>query len=96
MSAITSGVLYYAAAYWLYLGALRRVPASRAAVSFYLIPVFGVAGGLLLLGEQFEIRQWVGAAIVLIAVLSAYVGQTKPVTETGFTRTAETSRRVVD
>ena len=41
-SAIASGVLYYGLAYWLYLSGLRHVPASLAAVSFYLIPVFGV------------------------------------------------------
>ncbi|HEY8871172.1 MAG TPA: DMT family transporter [Candidatus Limnocylindrales bacterium] len=75
VSAVASGVLYYAAAYWLYLTALRRVPASLAAVSFYLIPVFGVAGGLTLLDEQFETRQWIGVIVVLIAVLSAYLGR---------------------
>ena len=73
--AVASGVLYYAAAYWLYLTALRRAPASLAAVSFYLIPVFGVAGGQSLLHERFEASQWVGVTIVLAAVLSAYVGQ---------------------
>lgn len=69
LSAVTSGVLYYAAAYWLYLTALRGAPASLAAISFYLIPVFGVAGGILLLGEDLDPRQWAGAAIVLVAVL---------------------------
>jgi drug/metabolite transporter (DMT)-like permease len=75
LSAVASGVLYYAAAYWLYLTALRRAPASLAAVSFYLIPIFGVGGGQILLGEQFEASQWIGVVIVLAAVLSAYVGQ---------------------
>ena len=68
-SAIASGVLYYAAAYWLYLGALRRVPASIAAGSFYLIPIVGVAAGALVLGERLGPSQWLGAAIVLSAVL---------------------------
>ncbi len=67
-SAIGSGVLYYAGAYWFYLGALRHVPASFAAVSFYLIPVVGVAAGALILGERLDPRQWVGAAIVLVAL----------------------------
>jgi drug/metabolite transporter (DMT)-like permease len=31
--------------------------------------VFGVAGGILLLGEGLDPRQWAGAAIVLVAVL---------------------------
>ena len=67
-SAIGSGVLYYSAAYWLYLGGLRWVPASTAAVSFYLIPVVGVSLGVLVLGERFAPHQWVGAAIVIVAV----------------------------
>ncbi len=69
-SAIGSGVLYYAGAYWFYLGALRRVPASFAAVSFYLIPIVGVAASALLLGERLAPRQWVGAIAVLAAVLA--------------------------
>ena len=68
-SAIASGVLYYAAAYWLYLGALRRVPASIAAGSFYLIPIVGVAAGALILDERLGPSQWLGASIVLAAVL---------------------------
>lgn len=67
-AAIASGALYYAGAYWLYLGALRGVPASRAAVSFYLIPVFGVAAGVTVLGERLDQRQWLGAGLVIIAV----------------------------
>jgi drug/metabolite transporter (DMT)-like permease len=69
-SALGSGVLYYAGAYWFYLGALRHVPASYAAVSFYLIPIVGVAAGALLLGERLDPRQWVGAVIVLASVFA--------------------------
>lgn len=67
-SAIGSGILYYTAAYWLYLGALRRVPASVAASSFYLIPLFGVAAGRLVLGDQLEPLQWLGGALLMAAV----------------------------
>lgn len=70
VSAIASGVLYYAAAYWFYLTGLRGARASFAAVSFYLIPVFGVAAGFLLLGERLDGRQWIGVAIVLAAVFA--------------------------
>lgn len=70
LSAAGSGVLYYGAAYWFYLNGLKGLPASVAAVSFYLIPVFGVAGGIVLLGERLEVQQWIGAAIVLAAVLA--------------------------
>lgn len=69
-SAVGSGALYYAGAYWFYLGALRRVPASFAAVSFYLIPIVGVAAGALILRERLDLQQWVGAVIVLGAVLA--------------------------
>ncbi len=69
-SALGSGVLYYAGAYWFYLGALRHVPASFAALSFYLIPIVGVAAGALLLGERLDPRQWIGAVIVLAAILA--------------------------
>ena len=81
-SAVGSGVLYYGLAYWLYLTGLRRVPASIAAASFYLIPIFGVAGGFLFLGERLEPSQWVGAAIVLSAIgliLGRTIGQPVPI-----------------
>jgi probable blue pigment (indigoidine) exporter len=70
LSAIGSGLLYYAAAYWFYLRALRRVPASLAASSFYLVPVFGVAASFVLLGERLELGQWVGIGVVALAVVS--------------------------
>jgi drug/metabolite transporter (DMT)-like permease len=68
-AAIASGLLYYAGAYWFYLGALKRVPASIAAASFYLIPVVGVAAAWLLLGERLEPYQWLGVVIVLASVI---------------------------
>jgi probable blue pigment (indigoidine) exporter len=68
VSAIGSGVLYYGLAYWLYLFGLRQVPASVAALSFYLIPVFGVVGGIAFLGERFEPTQWIGVVVVLVAI----------------------------
>ncbi|MFI5255389.1 MAG: DMT family transporter [Candidatus Limnocylindrales bacterium] len=67
VSVVGSGVFYYGLAYWFYLSALRHVPASVAAVSFYLIPVFGIAAGAGL-GERLDLRQWIGAAIVVLAV----------------------------
>jgi drug/metabolite transporter (DMT)-like permease len=68
-SAVGSGALYYAFAYWFYLGALRHVPASLAAVSFYLIPIAGIAGAAIFLGERLEGRQWIGSIVVLVAVI---------------------------
>ncbi len=69
-SAIGSGVVYYAAAYWFYLTGLRAAPAFVAAASFYLIPVFGVAGSVILLGERFDLAQWLGVGVVVGAVIA--------------------------
>jgi drug/metabolite transporter (DMT)-like permease len=77
-SAVGSGVLYYAGAYWFYLGALRRVPASLAAVSFYLIPIVGLAASGVLLSEQLEPHQWIGSVIVLAAVLGVVAPWRRP------------------
>jgi len=71
-SAVASGVLYYAGAYWFYLGALRRVPASLASVSYYLIPIVGIAASALVLGERLDPRQWIGVGVVLFAVIAAF------------------------
>ena len=67
VSAVGSGLLYYSVAYLLYLSAVRRMPVSVAAASFFLIPIFGVAGGLLA-GERLEPIQWLGAVVVVAAV----------------------------
>ena len=67
VSTIVSGLLYYGLAYWCYLTGLRLVPASVAAVSFYLIPVFGVAAAVAF-GERLGAAQWAGAAVVVVAV----------------------------
>ncbi|MFI5054078.1 MAG: DMT family transporter [Acidimicrobiia bacterium] len=70
MAAVVSGLLYYAAAYWFYLGALRSVSASLAATSFYLIPVFGLFASFALLGERLGAVEWVGVGIVALAIVS--------------------------
>jgi drug/metabolite transporter (DMT)-like permease len=67
-SALTSGVLYYAVAFWFYLAGLRQVPAAVAGTFLTLIPIFGIAGGYLILGERLTARQGLGALIIIIAV----------------------------
>jgi probable blue pigment (indigoidine) exporter len=67
VSSIASGLLYYALAYWLYLSALREMPASIASTSFYLIPVFGLVAASAL-GERLASSQWVGAVVAIAAV----------------------------
>lgn len=76
-SAAVSGLLYYALAYSFYLSALRSVRASVAAASFYLIPVFGLAGGWLV-GERLQPVQWVGAVIVVLGVAAITIRGARP------------------
>ena len=71
-AASLSGLLYYAAAYWLYITALRSVPAAVAGSYFNVIPVFGVVLAFLFLGETLASIQWAGAAAILASVLSWY------------------------
>ena len=66
-AALGSGLLYYAFAYLFYLSALRRMRASVAASSFYLIPVIGVALAWVA-GERLDPLQWIGGAVVVGAV----------------------------
>ena len=82
LSTVASGVLYYGLAYWLYLSGLRFVPASRAAVAFYLVPVFGVAVAAVF-GDRLGFSQWVGAAIVVgaVALLTIQTATTTAVSE---------------
>lgn len=64
--AAMSGFLYYGLAFWFFLVGLRRVDASVAGSYLPLVPVFGVAAGLLV-GERLEPHQWVGAGVVVAA-----------------------------
>lgn len=63
-----SGIVQYALAFWFYLFALRRLPASVAAFYLTLIPVFGVGAAYLFLGETLTGIQWLGAALIVVAV----------------------------
>ncbi|MFZ5674460.1 MAG: DMT family transporter [Pseudomonadota bacterium] len=66
-AAVTSGLLYYAAAYCLYIAALRHVPAAIAGSYFNVIPVFGIGLAYLFLGERLTPLQWLGAAAILLS-----------------------------
>ncbi len=69
-TAALSGIFEYALAFWCYLLGLRYVPASVAGVFLNLTPVFGVISAVVLLNEQLSSRQWIGALLILSAVLS--------------------------
>jgi len=68
-AAVVSGALYYGFAFWLYLAGLRQTSATVAGSFLTLIPVFGLAGGLVV-GETLSGRQWAGAVVVVLAVAS--------------------------
>jgi drug/metabolite transporter (DMT)-like permease len=67
-SAIVSGVLYYGVAFFLFVGALRRVSAAVAGLFINLVPVFGIITAYLLLNERLSPLEWLGAATVLGAM----------------------------
>ncbi|HWL48510.1 MAG TPA: DMT family transporter [Acidimicrobiia bacterium] len=70
-SAVLSGCLYYGIAFWLYLTGLKRIPASVAGQYLNLIPIFGIATSSALLGERLTGAQWVGATVIVLAVIVA-------------------------
>jgi len=95
VSAVVSGLLYYAFAYSFYLSALRRVRASIAAASFYLIPVFGLAGAWVT-GERLQPVQWLGAVVVVAAVawITVRAGETPAIEGLGQPSSAASSTQM--
>jgi drug/metabolite transporter (DMT)-like permease len=73
--AAISGVLYYALAFWCYIIGLKQLPASTVGLFLNLIPIFGVGSAYLFLGERLTVVQWVGGALILLAVVMVLRGQ---------------------
>lgn len=67
--AMLSGLLQFALPFWLHLVALRHMPASMFSFFLALVPVFGVAGAMLFLGERLTAIQIVGGVILIAALL---------------------------
>lgn len=65
--AIGSGIMQYGLAFLLYLIALQNIPVSHAAFFVALIPVFGVASAVMLIGEQPSLAQWIGGLLVIVS-----------------------------
>ena len=63
--AIGSGVMQYALAFLIYLIALQNIPVSHAAFYVALIPVFGIASAVVMIGEQPSLTQWIGGLLVI-------------------------------
>lgn len=74
-----SGVVYYALAFWFYVHGLKRVSASIAGTFINFIPIFGVSGAYLFLGERLSLIQWVGAGVILLSVFIILRGSNRNV-----------------
>jgi drug/metabolite transporter (DMT)-like permease len=68
-AAAVSGLLYYAAAYWLYITALQSVSAAVAGTYFNIIPVFGIGLACAFLGERLAPVQWAGAGAIMVSTI---------------------------
>ena len=77
-----SGLMYYAAAFWLYLNGLRFYNASTAGMFINLTPVFGVAAAYAILGERLSAVQWAGAAVIGVSVVGMLMGAATPMLDT--------------
>lgn len=75
--AVASGVVYYGLAYYFYLTALAKIPVSVASQFFNLIPVFGVGGAYVFLGERLSLAHWIGGGLIISAVIGI-LGQYAP------------------
>ena len=58
-----------AAAYALWFGLMNRIPASTLALGTLLVPVFGVLGAVIFLGERPPLVDLAGFALILTAVV---------------------------
>lgn len=71
LSAVLLGVLCTGIAYAFYFRLIQRVGAARASTSTYLVPLFGVAWGWLLLGEPLTPTMAVAGTLILGSVVLA-------------------------
>jgi drug/metabolite transporter (DMT)-like permease len=67
-SALGTGAIYYGAAFYVYLIGLQKTEASKAGIYLSLVPVFAIGLAWIILAERLGISQWIGAAIVIVAV----------------------------
>ena len=65
MLAVSSGIVQYACAFWLYLWALKGLRADEAGLYLSLIPVFGLMIAIPVLGERLTAMQWMGTIVII-------------------------------
>jgi drug/metabolite transporter (DMT)-like permease len=69
LAASALGVLCTGIAYWLFFRLIQRVGSARASTTTYLVPIFGVAWGWLLLGETPTLTMIASAVLILGSVI---------------------------
>jgi len=62
------GLISTAAAYTIYFLLIKRAGPFFASITFYFVPVFGVIGSFLILGEWMNFLQIIGIVVVLFGV----------------------------
>jgi drug/metabolite transporter (DMT)-like permease len=67
--AAMSGLVQYALSFWLYLVGLRHLSAGSAGLWLALVPVFGLLGSYIWLGEVPSLMTLGGAAIIIAATV---------------------------
>ena len=68
LAVIYLGTFITLGAYGCYNYSVSRIPASRAAGYINLIPVFGVILGMIILGDQLNLYQWLACGLVFCGV----------------------------
>lgn len=67
--ALVSGVVQYALAFSFYIYSLKYIRAGLAGMFLNLVPVIGVVGAVVFLGERLSLLQVGGAALTIIALV---------------------------
>lgn len=67
-----------ALAYWLWLTVLESSTLNRANAFSFLVPVFGVAIGVVLYGERLTLTSWVGVAVTVAGIILVNSGRIAP------------------
>lgn len=69
LSILYLGIMCSAVTYLLYNYALKALAASQVSTFLNLVPIIGVIAAMLLLGEQIQIIQILGGAVILVGVV---------------------------
>lgn len=71
VSAVVLAFVCTGLAYVLYFDLIAKIGASRALTVGYLVPLFGVLWGYIILNESLTVRELAGGALVIIGVMLA-------------------------